>query len=165
MNRIRAIVSEETRWGMNAFAEARVSIQLSVAQGGTRAVCQRRQGMALMVMLVALGIVSTICVGLLKVSMTERHQARREANAAQARWLAESGVDLAAALLKRDEGTSETTWKVSAAQLGGPYSAIVTVTIARVEGAPRRRQVTVVAEYPATTLDPIRPRLVRFIDL
>jgi type II secretory pathway component PulK len=121
--------------------------------------------MALMLMLVALGIVSTICVGLLKMALAERHQARREVVAAQARWLAESGIDIAAALLKRDEDASGMTWTVSAAQLRGSHSATVTVTIARIDGMPRRRQLTVVAEYPATNPQPIRRQIVRFIEL
>lgn len=124
-----------------------------------------RSGLALMVMLVALGIVSAICVNLLKISVTERHQARRETLAVQANWLAESGMELAVALLKQDAQRRGTTWKIPAEQLDGRHTAVVSVEVVPVENQPQRRQLTVTAEYPANSGQPIRPRLVRFVDL
>ena len=44
-----------------------------VAEFGYR----KRSGLALIVMIVVLGIVSAICVNLLRMSVMERHQARR----------------------------------------------------------------------------------------
>ena len=124
-----------------------------------------RSGLALIVMLVALGIVSAICVNLLKMSVIERHQARREALAAQANWLAESGVELAAALLKKDENSQGTTWNIPAKQLDGQHAAVVSVAIATVENSPKRRQVIVTAKFPTKSVQSIQPRLVRFVDL
>lgn len=125
----------------------------------------RRAGLALIVMLIALGIVSAICLTLLKMSLAERQHVRRETLATQADWLAESGVDLAAELLQRDANSTGTTWNIPAEQLGGSHAAVVTVKIAPVENSPNRRQVTVVAEYPAKSPLPIRPQVVRFVDL
>src|SRR5438093_10035957 len=90
---------------------------------------RRRSGLALMVVLVALAIVSAIGMSLLKSAISQHRQAARDVLVVQARWLAESGIDRAAALLKADEKTAGFQWSVTAEQLGSRHAAKVTIEI------------------------------------
>ncbi len=125
----------------------------------------RRGGLALMVVLVALAIVSAIAMSLLKSAISQHRQAAREVLVAQARWLAESGIDRAAALLKSDHKTEGFQWSVTAEQLGSRDAAKVTIEIKSVENAPQRRQIIAATEYPAESPKRIRTTATRFVDL
>ena len=124
-----------------------------------------RRGMALLIVLVALGLASALGLSLLKLTMAQRRQAEQEQFHAQARWLAESGVDKAAALLKADGKFSGLKLPVTAKELGGRHAASVSIEVKPVENAPQRRQVTVIADMPAEAEQRARVRVVRFVDL
>lgn len=125
----------------------------------------RRSGIALLVVLVSLGIVSSIGMTLLRMSLMHHRQAQRSAFAAQSRWLAESAFDQTGRRLKADAKLAGFTWSVPAAELDGRHAAQVTIEVKPVENAPQRRVVTVIADYPAATSQRVRTRCVRLVDL
>ena len=124
-----------------------------------------RNGIALLVVLVALAIVSTIGMLLLRMSLMHHRQAQRETSVAQTRWLAESAFDQAGRRLKVDAKSEGFTWSVPAKELDGQHAANVVVEIRPVKDAPQRREVTVVADFPANSAQRSRTRRVRQIDL
>ncbi len=126
---------------------------------------RERRGLALLIVLVALGLASALGLSLLKLTMAQRRQAEQEQFHAQARWLAESGVDKAAALLKADDRFTGLSWSVPAKELCGRHAASVSIEVQSVENAPQRRQVSVIADLPADTEQRARVRVVRFVDL
>ncbi|GDY07701.1 hypothetical protein LBMAG52_11870 [Planctomycetia bacterium] len=126
---------------------------------------RRRSGIALLVVLVALAIVSTIWLLLLRMSLMHHRQARREAFVAQSRWLAESAFDQTGRRLKADAKSEGFTWSVPAKELDGQHAANVVVEIRSVKDAPQRREVTVVADFLINSPQRSRTRRVRQIDL
>lgn len=130
-----------------------------------RASGSRRSGIALLVVLVALGIVSTIGMTLLRMSLMHHRQAQRETFASQSRWLAESAFDQTGLRLRADAKFEGFTWSVPAAELDGRHAASVLIEVRPVKDAPQSREVTVVADYPADSTLRSRTRFVRQFDL
>lgn len=133
-----------------------------------RAACsttRRRSGLALIVVLVAIAIVSTIGMTLLRMSLMHHRQAQRESFIVQSRWLAESALDQTARRLKADAKIEGWTWSVPAAELDGHRAAKVVIEIKPLKEAPQRREVTVIADFPVNSSQRSRTRLVRQIDL
>lgn len=125
----------------------------------------RRSGVALLVVLVALAIVSTIGFTLSRMALLHHRQAQREANAVQSRWLAESAFDQAARRLKEDAKLESFTWSVPAEELDGRHAAKVIIELRPIKDAPQRREVIIVADFPAETPQRSRTRLVRQLEL
>jgi Tfp pilus assembly protein PilV len=117
-----------------------------------------RRGVALIYAMIALLLASVIGAALLKTALARRRQARHEQNRAQSAWFAESGVERAAALLARDANYKGETWGVTAAELGGKLDGQVVIEVAPVSSDPNRRQITVVADFPAGTKHRSRSR-------
>lgn len=130
-----------------------------------RTTTRRRSGLALIVVLVAIAIVSTIGMTLLRMSLMHHRQAQRETFVAQSRWLAESAFDQAEQRLKSDAKFEGWTWSISAAELDGHRTAKVVIEIKPVKEAPQRREVTIVADFPVNSAQRSRTRFVRQIDL
>jgi Tfp pilus assembly protein PilX len=124
----------------------------------------RRSGIALLVVLVALGIVSAIGITLVRLAVMHHRQAERETSAVQTRWLAESALDRTAVQLKADAKFNGSTWSIPAKELDGQHAAQVTITVRPIEKAPQSREVTVIAEYPSNSPQATRTRLVRRMD-
>ena len=99
------------------------------------------------------------------MAISHHRQAAREVLVVQSRWLAESGVERAAALLKTDDQATGFQWSVPAEQLGDRHSAKVTIEIKPVENAPQRRQIIAATEYPAESPKRTRTTVMRFVDL
>ena len=128
-------------------------------------IARHRRGMALLIVLAAIGLASALGMSLLKLTMAQRQQAEQEQFLAQARWLTESAVNEAAARLKADPKFAGRTWPVAAKELGGRHVANVSIDVKPVENSPQRRQVTVIADVPAESEQRARVRVVRFVDL
>lgn len=125
----------------------------------------RRSGLALLVVLVALAIVSTIGMTLLRMALMHHRQAQRGTSVAQSRWLAESAFDQTSRRLKADAKLEGFTWLVPATELDGRHAAKVVIEIRPVKDAPQRREAIVVADFPANAPQRSRTRFVRLIDL
>ncbi len=132
-----------------------------------RAACSttKRSGLALLVVLVALGIVSSIAITLLRLAVMHHRQAQHETSLAQSRWLAESALDRTTVQLKADAKFNGSTWSIPAKELDGRHTAQVTIQIKPIENSPQAREVTVVADYPSNTTQRTRTRVVRRFDL
>ena len=124
-----------------------------------------RRGLALLVVIIALGIASAIGMSLLKMSVKYHRQAAHDVLVVQTQWLAESGIERAVALLRKDDTLEQSTWSIDAKELGGRYSGQVTIVIKPVENSPKRRQITTFAEYPVESPKRIRAEVTRLVDL
>jgi hypothetical protein len=126
-----------------------------------RARPSRRRAIISAAVLVCLLVMAIVCGSLLRLTRTERGLNRAEERQLQADWLAESGLDRAAARLEKDPNYRGETWKISADDLGGPAPGVVTIEVEPGRGpdAARRRLVTVRADYPPEA--PQRVRVTR----
>ena len=125
----------------------------------------KRVGVALLIVLIALAIVSAIGMTLLRMSLLHHRQAQKETFVAQSRWLAESAFDQAVRRLKADVQSEGFSWSVPAKELDGHHAAKVVVKIRPVKEAPQRREVSVLAEFPMNSTQRSHTRFVRQIDL
>ena len=132
-----------------------------------RAACSspRQSGVALLVVLVALAIVSSIAITLLQLAVMHHRQAQHTTSVAQARWLAESALDRTAVQLKADAKFSGSTWSIPAKELDGRHAAQVTIEVKPIENAPQAREVTIIADYPVNSPQRTRTRVVRRVEL
>jgi type II secretory pathway pseudopilin PulG len=99
-------------------------------------------------MLVGLVLIALIAGTLLRTGLARRRGLRMEERELQARWLAESGLERAAARLAEAPDYRGETWTIPAAELGGPWSGAVAIAVEPVAGRPGRRLVRVRADYP-----------------
>jgi hypothetical protein len=76
---------------------------------------------------------------------------RAEQQRLQADWLAESGLERAAAKLAADQNYSGETWEIAAADLGSGMAGAVTIVVAPHAGNATERKVSVEAVYPSDT--------------
>jgi Tfp pilus assembly protein PilX len=125
----------------------------------------KRRGAVLLTVLVCLIVITLICVVLLRQGVSARGQVQAEERRLQARWLAESGLERAAARLAHDASYTGETWKLSADALGGAWPGQVTITVSGVEGHAARRLVNVQADYPSETTLRARQRAQAMIEL
>ncbi len=66
----------------------------------------------------------------------------------QARWLAESGAERAAAKLDADAAYAGETWTIPAAEFGGQESGVVRIQVKPVGGEEKRRTIKIEADFP-----------------
>jgi len=101
-----------------------------------------------MAALVGLVLAMMAIASLLNIGLARRTRARTEERRLQAEWLAESGLERAAAKLAAAPDYPGETWEPPAADLGGRDGGLVRIEVAPVAGQPRRRRARVVADYP-----------------
>jgi Tfp pilus assembly protein PilX len=116
-----------------------------------RALPHRRRGAVILVVMIALMIITTIGATLLKMAVAESRLALREQWRLQADWLAEAGLERAAANLATNGDYTGESWKIAADDLDGTRAGVVLIEVAAAEGEPNRRAVTVRADYPSGT--------------
>ena len=81
-----------------------------------------------MVMVIVCLVVATVVCGLLlKTAVLARESADAQHHRVQARWLAESGIERAAARLAQDARYSGETWTLPAAEL--PHGGLVRIAV------------------------------------
>jgi hypothetical protein len=98
--------------------------------------------------MVCVGIAGAVLVSVLRIALAERKGQSTDARRIQAVWLAESGLERAAASLATDPDYAGEVWKVSAGSLGGNHGGQVTIEVKAVPDQPGRRLVSVRADYP-----------------
>ena len=104
----------------------------------------RRRGAFLIVAMISLVLATALLGVMLSMVQAQRRQMAREQQALQADWLAESGVDRAAARLSRDSDYPGETWKVETSA-PGDATAEITITIRSPTDRPDARTVSVEA--------------------
>jgi len=108
----------------------------------------RRPGVILVVAIVSIAVASVIFLAVLRTAVAERNALRTEAWRQQALWLAESGLERAAARLAADSAYQGETWNVPADQFASEAGGVVEIEIQSTAGRPNRRLVRVRADFP-----------------
>ena len=108
----------------------------------------KRRGLALIPSMVCLLLVSLLSAALLKNAHMQRMLARGEQRRMQAEWLAEAGLARAAAKLAGDRKYQGETWELTGAEMGGEESAVVRISLKRIEKDARRGLLSVQADFP-----------------
>ena len=108
----------------------------------------RRPGVILVIAIVCIAVASVIFLAVLRTAVAERGALRAEAWRQQALWLAESGVERAAARLAADSGYQGETWNVPADQLAADTGGVVEIEVQAVPQRPDHRLVRVRADFP-----------------
>jgi type II secretory pathway component PulK len=108
----------------------------------------RRRGTVMLVTMFLLGFAMLMIAVVLSTYLTSRHELQDEQSCLQAGWLAEAGLERAAARLASQADYSGETWTISAGNLGGNDGGVVRIRVEAVDGKPNRRSVHVEADYP-----------------
>jgi type II secretory pathway component PulK len=98
----------------------------------------------MMIVLVCLAVLLAVAAATLAVGRARRRQARLDERRLQAEWLAESGLDRAAARLDRSPDYGGETWDVPAVDLDGLHAGRVVIEVDRAD-----RRVRIRADFPA----------------
>ncbi len=131
-----------------AGREARPTSSFAKGDESVRGDRRHRRGMALIVVLVCLIVAAALAAALLQMALAEHQAQVRQGRELEAAWLAESGLERAAARLAADADYPGETWTIPAADLGGPHGAAVRIAVEPVPDRPDLRQVAVEADYP-----------------
>jgi hypothetical protein len=115
--------------------------------------------------LVCFVVASLLLVSWLKTIALERQQARAAGDRLQAEWLAEAGLDRAAARLAEKPDYAGETWKISAEELSARDAAAVEIHVTMAADHPDRRTVDVVADYPVEPMHRARASKQIIVDL
>lgn len=107
-----------------------------------------RRGAVLIVVLVCLALAIGLFVLVVKQAVAERHAIDRSHDALQSLWLAEAGIERAAARLAADPDYAGETWVISAKKLYRNANAVVRIEIEKIADRPGQRAVRVEADYP-----------------
>ena len=118
----------------------------------------RRSGFVAVIALIGLLLTGMIGTSLVRLAITRHRQLQGQTLHVQAEWLAESGLERAAARLAADAGYSGETWDLTADSLGGRHAGRVVITIQRGDNDEGRVQVTAVADYPLDAAERARSR-------
>ncbi|MEE8451062.1 MAG: hypothetical protein V3R99_04075 [Thermoguttaceae bacterium] len=98
--------------------------------------------------LACVAVASIVFMSIVKVVSVERRSIQKETWRLQATWLAESGLQRAAARLAADADYAGETWNLTAEQLGLDDAAVVEIEVDVLPDTPNRRTVRVRADYP-----------------
>ena len=109
-----------------------------------------RRGLALVVAIVALFLVGVLTTESVRIALARHGQQQRAEHLLQAEWLAESGLNRAAAALRAQADYTGEIWAPAADLLGSRWPARVEIRVAPGPDAGSRR-VRVVADYPPQT--------------
>ncbi len=104
--------------------------------------------MVLVAVLACVGLAGVLMLSVARLAAARRADVRACGEALQARWLAESALDRAAARLAAEPGYTGETWTVAAEALGGEDGGSVRIEVLAVAGQPTQRRVRVEADYP-----------------
>jgi hypothetical protein len=109
----------------------------------------------MMIVLVCLAILLAVAAATLAVGRARRRQGRLDERRLQAEWLAESGLDRAAARLAGSSDDPGETWDIPAADLDGVHAGRVVIEVERGETKGDRR-VRIRADFPAVGVEKAR---------
>ena len=109
---------------------------------------RRLRGAVVLIVLAALVVASAVLVSIARLAVADRTAWRAETWRMQASWLAESGLDRAAARLQADADYRGEIWTVAAGDFDGRQGGRITIAVDSVADRPRQRRVRVEADYP-----------------
>jgi type II secretory pathway component PulK len=108
---------------------------------------RQRRGAILILVLACLAIAAAMSVVIMGQILAERRAVQLNHRRLQAAWLAEAGVERAAARLAADPKYTGENWKIAAKELASDESASVRIQIGTIAGQPERRSVRVQSDY------------------
>ncbi len=117
---------------------------------------RRPRGAIILVVLVALIVASAVLVSVARLALTDRTAWRMESWEVQAAWLAESGLDRAAARIKNDPAYQGETWTLPAELFDGRHGGKVVIDVQAVGREPSQRRIRIQADYPDDPQDRAR---------
>jgi hypothetical protein len=115
-----------------------------------------QRGVVLILILACLAIAAVLLTIGVKLAVTNHRLTQTLGWKVQARWLAESALQRAAAKLAADAEYTGETWKIPAQDLGGQYSGIVKIEIKPVPDQTKQRQLKVEAIFPDDPFDRVQ---------
>ena len=118
-------------------------------QTGDFVAATNRRGVALLTAIVCLAVIAAICGSLIRVVYAQRQRTRLEERKLQAEWLAEAGLERAAAKLINSQDYSGEIWQIAAAEFAGRGGGSVKISVEKIADQPAKRLVRVQADYPA----------------
>ena len=107
----------------------------------------RQRGAILVVVLVCLAMATGISVLVIGQIAAERQAVQMNLRRLQALWLAEAGIERAAARVLTDPNYAGETWTIPAKELAADDSAVVRIQIEPISGQPQRQSIHVEADY------------------
>jgi hypothetical protein len=116
----------------------------------------KRRGVILILVLACLAIAAVLLITGIKLALSSHHAQRTFGRSVQAQWLAESGLERAAAQLAADPDYKGETWKISAKDLGGEDAGTIKIEVKKVPEHDNLRQVKVEADFPDDPLDHVQ---------
>lgn len=119
---------------------------------------QHRAGAIAVIALIAILITISIGMSLVKTTLLERQETFKLQDQKQSEWLVEAGIERAVARLEASADYRGETWTLSAEELGGRDGGEVTIRIEDSAEENGRKQLTVIADYPAGDEQRIRSR-------
>lgn len=121
----------------------------------TRPSLYRRRGVMTIVALVCVMVASTLMIVVVRRALAESQLGRLEVRRAQSRWLAESGLERAAARLASDPKYSGEVWKIPPGVITGradetkaSAGGTVRIEVTAPPGQPAERLIRVQADWP-----------------
>ncbi|MGD0516286.1 MAG: hypothetical protein ABSA26_02015 [Thermoguttaceae bacterium] len=117
---------------------------------------RKRRGMMLILILACLAIATMLLITGVKLAVASHSVARTFGWSVQAQWLAESGMERAAAKLAADADYSGETWIIPAKDLGGDDAGMVKIEVKPIPERISGRLVKVEAAFPDDPLDRVR---------
>ncbi|HVA45200.1 MAG TPA: hypothetical protein VNH11_02340 [Pirellulales bacterium] len=114
----------------------------------------KRRGVVVMMALVCLVLATAMGGTLLRWAAMEHKLLRSRERESQARWLAEAGIERAAARLAEERDYRGETWEVAAADLPAGEAAKVRLRVAAIDEG--RRSIEVDVEYPSESVEAVR---------
>lgn len=127
----------------------------ALRRNGTSAASGRR-GAFLVVALICLVLATGLVGGVLLLAQSQHRQMTQHQFRLQAEWLAQSGLERAAARLRVDPGYAGEIWSLPAASLGGSDTGQVTIRANPVKDDDARRTILVEAVFPAGSPQPVK---------
>jgi Tfp pilus assembly protein PilX len=141
-----------------------MNISISARKNRTRTL-HRRRGMVLIIFLVCLAVAAAMIAATARIALTAHRATQTVSSSAQARLLAESGGERAAAKLAADAAYSGETWTVPAAELGGQDAGVVRIQVKPAAGEEKRRTIAIQADFPDDPVNYARQEKEIIVDL
>jgi hypothetical protein len=107
----------------------------------------RQRGVVVVIVLVCLMVAVGMSAAVLSQIAAERRVVQSSQRSLQAAWLAEAGIERAAAKLANNSSYVGETWTISAKELAAGEGATVTIRVEPVAGRAERRAVRVEADF------------------
>jgi type II secretory pathway component PulK len=104
--------------------------------------------MVIIVFLVCLAVAAAMIAATARIALTAHRATQTASWNEQARLLAESGVERAAAKLAADAAYAGETWTIPAAELGGQDGGVVRIQVKPAADNEKRRTLSIQADFP-----------------